>query len=155
MYAKAHPDFITVTCLKWIPILLDNRFKNVVIDSLSYLTKSNRVTVYGFVIMDNHFHLLWQMMGDHKRENVQRDFLKYTGQQILRSLRYNASPILEQLLVNARDRKYQLWERNSLSIPIWTNGLIDQKLDYIHFNPVKAGLCKYPEEYRYSSAGFI
>jgi hypothetical protein len=49
---------------------------------LSFLVKDQRIPIFAFV-MSNHFHLIWQMLGDHKRDNVQRDFLKYTGQQIL------------------------------------------------------------------------
>ncbi len=51
-------------------------------------------------------------MGDHKREDVQRDFLRFTAQQILKNLRNNNSPLLNELLVEAKDRKYQVWERN-------------------------------------------
>jgi putative transposase len=152
--AKQYADFITVTCLKWKPLLEDDRFKNIVIESLAFLSKTNKVNVFAFVIMSNHFHLIWQMLGDHKREDVQRDFLKYTGQQILKLLRNEESMVLKDLLVQSKDRKYQVWERNSLSVPLWSGPVIDQKLEYIHCNPVKAGLCKYPWEYVYSSAAF-
>ena len=94
------------------------------------------------------------MLGDHKREDVQRDFLKYTSQQILKILRNEKSVVLDELLVQSIDRKYQIWERNPLSISLWSGKVMDQKLEYIHYNPVKAGLCKYPSEYVYSSAGF-
>jgi len=98
--------------------------------------------------------MIWQINGNHVREDVQRDFLKFTSQQILKQLRNTSSPLQSDLLVNAKDRKHQVWERNSLSVPLWSNELMWQKLDYIHNNPVEAGLCNYPEEYKYSSAGF-
>ena len=104
--------------------------------------------------MNNHFHLIWQMLGNHTREAIQRDFLKFTAQQILKILLKEKSPMLKKLLVHAKDRKYQIWERNSLSIPLWSGQVIWQKLEYIHYNPVRAGLCNYPEEYKYSSASF-
>jgi len=154
LYAKEHAEFLTVTCLEWKPILEEDRFKNIIIDSLCFLTKANRIMVYAFVIMNNHFHLIWQIAGDHKQDQVQRDFLKFTSQQILKILRNENSPRLHELLVQAKDRKYQVWERNSLGIPVWSGEVIWQKLDYIHNNPVKAGLCKYPEDYKYSSAKF-
>jgi putative transposase len=69
------------------PVLQDDRFKEIIISSLSFLSKANRVTVYAFVIMDNHFHLIWLIMNEHTREAVQRDFLRYTSQQILKVLR--------------------------------------------------------------------
>jgi putative transposase len=124
------------------------------LDSLSFLSNAKRVTVYAFVILNNYFHLIWQVMGDHKREDVQRDFLRYTSQQILKQLRNEQSLLINELEVNAKDRKHQVWERNSLGIPLWSPKVFDQKLDYIHNNPVKAGLCKYPEDYKYSSASF-
>ena len=52
------------------------------------------------------------MLGNHKREAVQRDSLKYTTQQILKILLEEKSPFLDKLLVRAKDRKYQIWERN-------------------------------------------
>lgn len=152
--AKEHPEFLTVTCLEWKHILNRDRFKNIVTESLTYLCSAKRINVYGFVIMSNHFHLIWQILGEHKRADVQRDFLKYTGQQILKVMDIEKSELLNELLVNAKDRRYQVWERNSLGIPLWTPEVFEQKLDYIHNNPVKAGLCKFPEDYKYSSARF-
>src|SRR5207302_453138 len=111
IYAKEHSEFATITCLEWKPILIEDRFKDIITDSLSFLSKEKRVSVYAFVIMSNHFHLIWQMLGDHEREDVQRDFLKFTGQQILKHLRNEQSPLQKDLLVNAKDRKYQVWER--------------------------------------------
>jgi len=154
IFSKEHAEFLTVTCLDWKHVLAADRFRDIITESLTYLVKSNRIYVYGFVIMSNHFHLIWQMAGEHKRTDVQRDFLKYTGQQILKMMKREKSKLLTDLLVNAKDRKYQVWERNSLGVPLRTSAMFYQKLDYIHNNPVKAGLCKFAEHYKYSSARF-
>ena len=154
VYSSRYADFITITCLEWKPLLEQDRFKEIIVASMSFLTKANRVSIYAFVIMPNHLHLIWQIMGDHKREDVQRDFLKFTSQQMLKVLRNERSAIQDELLVHAKDRKRQIWERNSLSIPLWSDKVMWQKLEYIHYNPVRAGLCEYPEEYKYSSAAF-
>lgn len=154
MIAKEYPDFITITCLEWKYVLADNRFKEIVIRSMKFLVAQNRVAIYAFCIMDNHLHMIWQMKGDHLRVNVQRDFLKYTSQQILKILIREQSPILETLIVNALDRKYQIWERNSLSVPLYSDNFFDQKFAYIHRNPVAADMCRFPEDYPYSSAAF-
>jgi REP element-mobilizing transposase RayT len=154
VYAKEHPEFITITCLEWVHILNEDKFKNIITDSLNYLVVKKRVAVYGFVIMSNHFHMIWQMLGDNKRPDVQRDFLKYTSQKIIKVLEAEKSPLLGRLFVNAKDRKYQVWERNSLGISLWTASVFEQKLAYIHTNPVKAGFCELPENYKYSSARY-
>jgi hypothetical protein len=59
-------------------------------------------------------------------------------------------------LVNAKDRQYQFWERNSLSIDLWTPKVFEQKLDYIYNNLIKDKwqLARYPEDYKYSPAKF-
>ena len=154
MHARLHADFITITCLDWKPLLSEDRCKDIITSSLLFLRKEKRVHIYAFVIMPNHMHLIWQMMEEHKREDVQRDFLKFTSQQMLKIMRNENAPIQRELLVFAKDRKHQVWRRNSLSIPLWSTRVMWQKVDYIHDNPVRAGLCDKPEDYKYSSARF-
>ena len=154
MFLSEYPEFSTITCLEWKPVLANNREKDIVITSMRFLVEKNRATIFAFVLMNNHMHLIWQMAANHKREDVQRDFLKFTGQQILKNYRNEQSTMLAELLVGAKDRKHQVWERNSLNVPLWSEKVMEQKLDYIHMNPVKAGLCEHPEDYTYSSARF-
>jgi REP element-mobilizing transposase RayT len=135
-------------------VLADDAMKEIIIASLKHLAISQRINVFSFCIMSNHLHMIWQMIGDNTRADVQRDFLKYTGQRILQRLKNSGSQLFEELYVGAKDRNYQVWERNSLSIPLYSDRFFSQKLDYIHNNPVSAGLCKYPEDYYYSSASF-
>ena len=104
--------------------------------------------------MSNHIHLIWQMKGLFKLEDIQRDFLKYTAQTIQKDLRINHPLVLEKFKVNASDRKYQFWERNPLSVELMSSKVYQQKLNYLHQNPVRAGLCKVPHQYKYSSALF-
>lgn len=150
----AHAQFFTATCLEWKPLLKPDKYKDILIESLRFLVKNNRVIVYGFVLMQNHIHLIWQLHRGHNREDVQRDFLKFTAQTIKDDLKKHHPQVLEQFRVNAKDRAYQFWERNPLSIDLYTEKVIGQKLNYLHQNPVRAGLCRLAEEYRYSSAAF-
>jgi len=154
MLFKQYPEFLTVTAHDWLPLLSREVDKQLIIDSLRFLVSVQRIKVTAFVLMGTHFHLIWQVLGDHKREDVQRDFLRYAAQQILKRLRNEKSELLPKLLVNTKDRKYQVWQRNSLSIELRSAKVFSQKLEYIHNNPVKAGLCILPEDYRYSSARF-
>ncbi|MBL7852409.1 MAG: transposase [Cyclobacteriaceae bacterium] len=143
--------FTTTKCLDWKPILLTAKIKDIVVQSLNYLVEAERVSIFGFVIMPNHFHLLWKMMNGQKREYVQRDFLKYTAQQILKELKSQDYEQFSKLWVALHDREYQVWARHSLNVPIWSPFVWRQKLGYIHSNPVRAGLCSRREDYKYSS----
>jgi len=135
---------------------MSDEYKDVILSSLRFLVENKRVKVYGFVIMPNHIPLLWKMEEPHKREEVQRDFLKYTAQQIKFDLKQHHPAVLEKFRVGAKDRQYQLWDRNPLSVYCYTIVVTEQKLVYIHNNPIqeKWKLAALPEEYFYSSGRF-
>ena len=84
-----HPQFFTATILEWKKLLAPDKYKDIIIDSLTFLVKNNRVFIYGFVIMPNHIHLIWQMKENINPSHVQRDFLKFTAQQIKFDLQKN------------------------------------------------------------------
>ena len=66
--------------------------------------------------MDNRIHLIWQAAGDKTPVQIQHSFMKYTAQQIKFDLVQNHPTVLDEFSVNAKDRTYQFWERNSLGI---------------------------------------
>jgi len=153
-YITEYPHYFTATNLEWKRLLAKQQYKDILIESMRFLVNDKRVIIYGFVIMDNHIHVIWHLQPNKRREAVQRDFLKYTAQQIKKDMVINHSNELTQFLVNAKDRKYQFWERNPLSVEIWSEKVLLQKLKYMHENPVRAGICRVPEQYKYSSALF-
>jgi putative transposase len=57
-------------------------------------------------------------------------------------------------MVNKTDRKYQIWKRKPLSIELSSEKVFMQKLEYIHYNPEKAGILICPEDYHFSSVLF-
>ena len=118
-------------------LLKSNKYKDIIVESMRFIVNDNRVMIYGFVIMPNHIHIIWQMKAGRKREDVQRDFLKHTAQEIKNDMIRNNSPELKEYLVNAKDRIYQMWERNALSIDLWSEKVLTQKLRYIPARPVR------------------
>jgi REP element-mobilizing transposase RayT len=151
-----HIQFFTATILEWKHLLKKDEYKLIIVNSLRKLAELGRIKVYGFVIMPNHIHLIWHISDLIKAEDLQRDFLKFTAQQIRFDLKKNHPDVLAKFQVNAKDREYQFWERNSLSVNIYSREVLIQKLDYIHNNPVqeKWHLCLHSEDYKYSSARY-
>lgn len=151
-----HTQFITITNLYWLQILRNDHHKQIITQALQTRVNKSEVSVYAFVIMPNHIHIIWQLHDGIIKENFQRDFLKFTARSILYFMRMNEDPILGSLKVIAPDRHYQVWERNSLSIDIYSEKFFLQKLNYLHNNPVhpKWKLADLPENYKYSSARF-
>jgi len=151
-----HPQFFTATILEWKHLLKEDEYKDIIIKSLQFLTNEKSVVVYAFVIMPNHIHLIWQVPDGFKRDKIQLRFLRFTAQQMKFKLLATDRTRLEQFKVNAKDREYQFWERNALSVDLWSEAVFMQKLEYIHNNPLqdKWHLAEFPEDYRYSSAKF-
>ncbi len=156
MHEHQYPAFFTATILSWKHVLKPDKYKQLIIDSLRFLVVQNRVIVYGFVIMPNHIHLLWKINPPFAKSEVQRDFLKFTGQQIKNDIKKNHPAVLEKLVSTQADRKYQIWERNALSIYCYSLKVMQEKLQYIHTNPVQShwNLAAIPEDYYYSTARF-
>ena len=77
-----YPHFFTATNLEWKKLLKPDKYKDIIIGSMKFIVQDKRVKIFSFVIMENHLHLIWQMMPGNNLEAVQRDFLKYTAQRI-------------------------------------------------------------------------
>jgi len=154
LFVTEYPQFFTASIKGRYKLLQHDKYKDIVINSLRFLAEDNRIKVYAFVIMPDHMHLIWQMQPLIHPSHVQRDCLKYTAQRMKRDLQKNNPKVLSYFETDANDRDYNFWKRRPLSIELRTDKAYKQKLDYIHWNPVKAGFCKLPEEYHYSSALF-
>ncbi len=146
--------FYTATIHNWLPLLEQDSNKQVIIDSLKFLSGNGLITVYAFVIMPNHIHLLWQQNAANGSETPKGSLLKYSAHIFLKQLQDTnaAAPYL----VNATNKKHEIWQRDSLAIEIYSRAVAQQKLQYIHFNPVKGkwALAKDDLGYYYSSARF-
>ena len=112
------------------------------------------LTVYAFVLMPNHVHIIWQQNKLNGKETPQGSFLKYTAHEFLKKLKLSGQSKMYE--VNAANKKHDLWHRDSLSIEIYSKAVAIQKLKYIHFNPVsgKWQLSKDDLDYHFSSAKF-
>ena len=157
MYFNDHPtEFFTATNLEWLHLLSNDNHKEILIEALKHRTDKGQLTINAFVIMPNHFHIIWRVHDGIDRGAFQRDLMKFTARSVLKFMMMNEDRLLKQLQVKAADRKQQVWERNPLSIELFTEDVFIQKLNYIHNNPLqpKWSLCKKPEDYFYSSAKF-
>jgi putative transposase len=149
-----YPEFFTATILNWKHLLKPDKYKDIIVESLRYLVVEKRIKVFAFVIMSNHIHFIWQSINGHKPKENQLSFMKYTAQIILKDLRNNHQAVMEHFRVDLKDRKYQIWPRNPLSVELRQGEVFNHKLEYIHSNPVRAGLCQVAEDYVYSSASY-
>lgn len=154
--------FVSFTVVDWIDVFTRKEYKNIVIESLEYCKREKGMILYAYVIMTNHIHLL---IGKSKEEidfsDIMRDMKKYTSMQLLKMIKENSQEsrkawmlkmMSEAGVANSNNKKYQFWQQNNHPIDVTNSEKIDKAMDYIHDNPVKAGIVLEPQEYLYSSA---
>ncbi len=142
-----------------IDIFTRKRFKEILIDSLRYCIEKKELVVYGWVLMSNHIHLIVRSNKGDLSGTI-RDFKKYTSGIILQSIREEPESRRNWMLwifskaskENSNNVKYQFWQQDNHPIYLLSNEVMQQKLDYIHMNPVRAGIVEEPCHYQYSSA---
>ncbi len=158
---KGNIHFCTFTCYKWIPLFELTDFYSQFYQWFDFLAKS-KIQIIAYSIMPNHFHGMFflpetaptinKVIGEGKR------FMAYPLVTVLE--KRNEVFILNKLktAVTAKEKlkgiKHKVFEPSFDSKPCFTDLFIQQKLDYIHYNPVKAGLVSCPEDYVHSSGRF-
>jgi putative transposase len=158
MKIEQHPvQFFTAVCYDWLKLLDTSKAKEIIIEALRHRVSMGHVRVAAFVIMPNHIHLIWRVQNGFELEDVQRDFLKYTAKGLLALVKNSKGELgLEEFFVGLRDRKFQVWKRNSMSFDLIHEWFFKQKLEYLHANPCQPHwrLSEQPESYHFSLARF-
>lgn len=152
-YENEYPYFLTCSVVDGIDLFSDSRISQIILNAFVYLRTKMQVKIYGFVIMHNHIHLIAE--GKDLSEDVRR-FKSFTAREIIRYLESaNRSIFLERLKRGKRNHKkestFQVWEEGSYPKQVNTLQKMTAFMEYIHFNPVKAGFVNRSEHWRYSS----
>jgi len=148
--------FWTDTIKEWNRLLEKDLYKNIIIDCWCNLVSRHKIRIYGFVIMPNHLHMVWEMLEKNGKEMPYASFNKFTSHQFLETLRTKNDAVLSAYKENDLERKHCFWQRDPLAIEIDSNIKVEQKLEYIHLNPLQEqwNLVNKPEAYKWSSAKF-
>ncbi|MCD7971643.1 MAG: transposase [Candidatus Azobacteroides sp.] len=152
--------FLTLQIVEWVDIFTRKTYRDILIESLRFCQQNKQLEIYAFVIMSNHMHLIARS-GTGKLSDTIREVKSFTAKQIIRSISEQKESRKEWILnlfafaakKHKRNTSYQVWTHENHAEIIYTNHFFEQKLEYIHQNPVKAGWVEFAEDYLYSSAG--
>jgi REP element-mobilizing transposase RayT len=148
------PHFFTCSVVGWLPVFTRPAAVQIVLDSWRFLQENNRMQLFGYVVMENHAHLIASARDPTKEIG---DFKSFTARTIIDRLQsVGDETLLNQLhwqkAAHKLDRTYQLWQEGSHPQLIQNDDMMRQKLEYIHNNPVRRGYVDDPLHWRYSSA---
>jgi REP element-mobilizing transposase RayT len=151
--------FLTFQVVNWVDLFSRKRYRDILVGSLNYCISKKGLIVYSYVIMSNHVHLLIQAE-DGSLSALVRDIKKYSSGRILSSIQNDSESRKDWLLKlfseaagkHVRNEHFQVWTHENHAEEIYSNKFTWQKVNYIHENPVRAGIVRNAEDYLYSSA---
>jgi REP element-mobilizing transposase RayT len=146
--------FLTATVTQWVDVFTRKEYADMVIASLKHCQKEKGLLIYGWVIMSNHLHMIASSKQGFELSNTLRDFKKFTATQIVNSIEANPKESRKSWLLwlLKKDEEITFWQPGNHPVEIHTEEFYRQKLNYIHKNPVRAGIVECEEDYIYSSA---
>ena len=161
---KIFPDglyFVILTTVGWIDVFTRAIYCDEIVKNLNYSIDNKKLKVFAFCIMPSHIHLIAKTEDDVSLSNVLRNFKSYTSKQIIKMIEESHTESRREWLLymfefygkkNAHNVKYQFWQQNNHAFDLFSNKFIDQKVNYIHNNPVETRIVTEPHFYVYSSA---
>lgn len=151
--------FLTLSVINWIDVFTRPIYRNIIIDSLKYCCQYKGLDLYAYVIMSNHIHLIASTPGQHLGHII-GDFKKFTCKKIIEVIQGENESRKEWMIGqfkrqgqrNRNNSNYQFWIQNNHPELLYSERFRLQKLNYLHQNPVRAGIVYKAEDYIYSSA---
>jgi putative transposase len=152
--------FVSFAVVNWIDLFIRNEYKNIMLQSWRYCQANKGLEIYGWCIMSSHVHMI---VGTHGNplEDIMRDMKKHTSVELKNAIKQHPAESRKEWMLwmmeragkkNSQNVAFQLWQHDNHPIDLYDQKILHQKLDYIHDNPVVAGIVERAEDYLYSSA---
>ncbi|MDN5214123.1 transposase [Fulvivirgaceae bacterium BMA12] len=155
------PHFVTLTLIEWIDLFSRERYKEIIIDNLKYCIENKGLIIYAYVIMPNHIHVIIKSVEGQELSKIIRDFKRYTAKILYTTLKSDKRESRRRWLLrimeeegqkSSSNKRIKVWRHENHPVALDTNKMLDDRLNYIHNNPVRSGICFRAEDYKYSSS---
>ena len=154
--------YITTSTYRRARVYDSERFRDHWVAILGELRRELGFKIVGYVLMPEHFHALLWPTPDANPSQIMQKLEDRTALFILKNLRENLSfpwcrKMLERVTLPPtvhHHAHFRVWQRKGYDMNIWTAKKVEEKLDYMHNNPVKRGLVKEPGDWAWSSWRF-
>ncbi|MDB4902763.1 MAG: Transposase like protein [Mucilaginibacter sp.] len=152
--------FVTLTVVDWVDVFTRRYYNDYIIENLAWNQANKNLNIYAYVIMTNHIHMVANVT-DGSLGEVLGKFKTYTSKRLYEMIGGNVQESRREWMLRAFDRAgqynplnehHQFWQNGNHPVLLYTPAVIEQKIDYIHENPVRTGFVGSAHEYWYSSA---
>ena len=154
-HIEGHIYYITTVVYNRLPIFTRPSFVIPLIDSLNFYRYKQEFKLLGYVIMPDHIHLIIWPFGKSTVSNIMRDYKKFTSTRIIRQAEVEDITewitAFEQAGEETGRSDNKVWQDSYWDENVYTERFLLQKLNYVHHNPLRAGLVERLGDYPYSS----
>ncbi len=152
------PHFLTFTTIEWIDVFTKPEYFQLLSESLKYCQKELGLLVYGYVFMTNHIHSIIKAKQGYRLSGIVQSYKSFTTREIKKIIASDSRKYIKGLINTSFYKKdkneFQIWQEYNYPEIITTEKFFQEKLNYIHNNPVKKEYVSNPQDWKYSSAGF-
>jgi len=152
-YGRHQLHFITCSCYRRLPLLRSIKARNLFLEILDEVRDRYQFALAGYVVMPEHIHLL---IGEPK-VGTPSTVMQVLKQRVSRRLRRRRRGAASQMRLWAEDTHTahrSFWQRRFYDFNVWSLKKRNEKLHYMHLNPVKRKLVDEPKLWRWSSYRF-
>jgi putative transposase len=144
--------FLTFSCYRRLPLFDNDAIKDAFVETLDAARSRTRFRLIAWVVMPEHVHLMIvPLLPDHPIREILRHLKGGFANRVLRRWRQLEAPILSR--ITDRQAKQRFWQRGGgYDRNIRSTQEFEEKLGYIHANPVQRGLAACETDWRWSSA---
>ena len=152
--------FISFATVYWLDIFTRQEYFNILEESINYCRKEKGMEVFAYCFMPSHIHLIFRSLNNDPSGLI-RDFKGFTARKLIKAIEENPQESRKEWLLWMMERdgktkrnvkQRQFWQHHNQPIELWSESVIQQKIDYIHNNPVESGFVTDPIDWKYSSA---
>jgi REP element-mobilizing transposase RayT len=162
-YKFYNPDgiyFVSFAVVEWVDVFTRRMYKDILVDSLNFCIKEKGMVIYAWCIMTNHMHLVFSSTQSNPA-HLLGDFKRFTSNKLVKAILNNPQESRKEWLIqtfkiaasnSSNVKHHQFWRHDNKPIELWSNEVIDKKINYIHQNPIVEGIVHQAGDYIYSSA---
>ena len=153
--------FVSFATVSWVDVFTRLTYMEIFIESVRYCQENKGLKLHAWCLMSNHAHLVFSRSGQYSHSDILRDLKKFTSKNLIEAIENNPSESRKEWMLNIfrsagqnknNNKDFQFWQQDNHPIELFSPAVTFQKIDYVHNNPIVAGIVSEPDHYLYSSA---
>ncbi|WP_317047436.1 transposase [Sinomicrobium soli] len=137
--------FVSFAVVEWLDVFTRKQYKNILLDSLSFCQKQKGMEIIAWCIMTNHVHLVFRSVKGQHPALLLGDFKRFTSKAVVKAIQNNPRESRKEFLLEQFKKvaekssnvdSHQFWRHDNKPIELWSNKVIQEKVSYVHNNPV-------------------